>query len=81
MTDIKQFVSNLQDFLEYKKEKGFQTLDVSPETLAALKPAPAPKTVPKPPAFRAAPAVAAAPQSSVRVTGKTLEEMEQLWKK
>ena len=75
MTDIKQFVSNLQDFLEYKKEKGFQTLDVSPETLAALKPAPAPKTVPKPPAFRAAPAVAAAPQSSVRVTGKTLEEI------
>ena len=75
MTDIKQFVSNLQDFLEYKKEEGFQTLDVSPETLAALKPAPAPKTVPKPPAFRAAPAVAAAPQSSVRVTGKTLEEI------
>ena len=37
MADIKQFVSNLQDFLEYKKEEGFQTLEVSPETLAAIR--------------------------------------------
>jgi len=81
MADIKQFVSNLQDFLEYKKEEGFQTLEVSPETLAALKPPAAPKPAPaqkpaaRPPAPRSAPSAAQAPQSIVRVIGKTLEEI------
>jgi DNA polymerase len=81
MADIKQFVSNLQDFLEYKKEEGFQTLDVSPETLAALKPAPTPKPAPaakpvaKPTVSISAPAAAPVPQSTVRVTGKTLDEI------
>jgi DNA polymerase len=81
MADIKQFVSNLQDFLEYKKEEGFQTLDVSTETLAALKPAPTPKPAPaakpvaKPTVSISAPAAAPVPQSTVRVTGKTLDEI------
>ena len=85
MADIRQFVSNLQDFLEYKKEEGFQTLEVSPETLAAVRNQGAgvreqksgnrsqgsvPHSVPRP-----IPVAASAPQSSVRVTGKTLEEI------
>lgn len=81
MADIKQFVSDLQEFFEYKKEEGFQTLEVSRETLAALKPAPPPKPAlaqkPAAPAssFRPATAAAPAPQSNIRVTGKTLEEI------
>ena len=81
MADIKQFVRNLQDFLEYKKEEGFQTLEVSPETLAALKPAPEPKPAPaqkpaaRPSAPRSAPSAAQTPQNIVRVTGKTLDEI------
>ncbi len=76
MADIKQFVSDLQDFLEYKKEEGFQTLNVSPETLAALRPKSA---LPTKPAIisagRHVPVATTAPQSSVRVTGKTLDEI------
>jgi DNA polymerase len=80
MAELRQFAKNLTDFLEYKKEEGFQTLEVSPETLAALKPAPVPKPVPaqnvaRPSAPRSAPSAAQAPQSIVRVTGKTLEEI------
>lgn len=37
MTDLRQFAQNLTDFLEYKKEEGFQTLEISPETLAAIR--------------------------------------------
>ncbi|MFA7368934.1 MAG: uracil-DNA glycosylase [Kiritimatiellales bacterium] len=92
MADIKQFVSNLQDFLEYKKEEGFQTLEVSRETLTAIRnqgsevrsqgsgvrgqesgirgQGSVPYSAPRP-----APAATAAPQSSVRVTGKTPEEI------
>jgi len=73
MAELRQFAKNLTDFLEYKKEEGFQTLEVSPETLAALKPAAAPK-----PAVRSSsprPAPSAAPQSSIRIAGKTLEEI------
>ncbi len=74
MADIKQFAGNLQEFLEYKKEEGFRTLEISPETLALLKPAPASaKPAVRPSAPRSAPLVA--PQSSIRVTGKTLEEI------
>ena len=80
------FIEQLTDFLEYKKEEGFQTLEISPETLSALKPAPAPKTPPpaKPapaPALRSskseagAPSPAKTPESCVVVTGKTLEEV------
>ncbi|MEI8205363.1 MAG: uracil-DNA glycosylase [Kiritimatiellales bacterium] len=81
MVELRQFAKNLSDFLEYKKEEGFQALEVSPETLAALKPAPAPKSAPaqkpaaRPSAPRSAPSVAQAPQSGVRVTGKTIEEI------
>ena len=85
MADIKQFVSNLQEFLEYKKEEGFQTLDVSPETLAAIRSQGAGVrrqesgdrsrgTVAVSRNHATAPAVTA-PQSAVRVTGKTLEEI------
>jgi uracil-DNA glycosylase family 4 len=77
MTDIRQFAQNLTDFLEYKKEEGFQSLDVSPETLAAIRnqgsavksQKSAPYSAPRP-----APS-ATAPQSRVRVTGKTLDEI------
>jgi DNA polymerase len=78
MAELRQFAKNLTDFLEYKKEEGFQTLEISLETLAALKPAPAPKPTVRPVQSsvpRPAPPAAQAPQSSVRVTGKTLEEI------
>jgi DNA polymerase len=81
MAELRQFVQNLNDFLEYKKEEGFQTLEISPETLAALKPAPAAKPVPaqesavSKAAFRPTPSVGDTPKSAVRVTGKTLEEI------
>jgi hypothetical protein len=39
MTDREQFLYNVAAFIEYKKEEGFQTLELSPETLAQLKPA------------------------------------------
>ncbi len=75
------FVNHLQDFLEYKKEEGFQTLEISPETLAALKPAKAPKASPPPakPAAKAPalakPVTATKPAESNVVTGKTLDEI------
>jgi len=78
MSDLRQFAQNLTDFLEYKKEEGFQTLDISRETLAALKPAPAPKPAVRPvqsSAPRSAPSATQTPKTSVRVTGKTLEEI------
>lgn len=79
MADIRQFAQSLGDFLEYKKEEGFQTLEVSAETLAALNPVPAAKPV----AYSAVPAPAARPAVSptapkpggVIVAGKTLEEI------
>ena len=76
MTDIQQFAKNLTDFLEYKKEEGFQTMDVSPETLAGIrsqKEMSARYVIPGPtPQAKSA----TAPQkSSVRVTGKNLEEI------
>jgi len=81
MADIKQFVSNLQNFLEYKKEEGVQALEVSPETFALLKPAPALKPAARPAAPRApaaaqrtAPAAEPTP-GTVTVRGKTLEEI------
>ncbi len=80
MTELRQFAKDLQAFLEYKKEEGIQTLDVSPETLALLKPAPAPKPVARPAAPRAAAAQRTAPAAepnpgTVTVSGKTLEEI------
>ena len=80
MTELRQFAQNLCDFLEYKKEEGFQTLEISPETLATLNPAPAPKpaaqpAVSRPKALHTPAPVASAPQISVRVTGKTLDEI------
>lgn len=83
MTDLQQFAQDLTDFLEYKKEEGFQTLEISRETLTALRPAPAPKPSPaqRPAAatqrstYRPPQPAAEVPQSSVRVSGKTLEEI------
>ena len=37
MSDLRQFAQNLTDFLDYKKEEGFQGLEISPETLAAIR--------------------------------------------
>lgn len=84
MTDREQFLENVRAFLEYKQEEGFQTLDVSEETKAALappKPArpsqadrPIPKRAPRP-----VPSVvdqtARISGDDLRVTGKTLEEI------
>jgi DNA polymerase len=81
MVELRQFAQNLSAFLEYKKEEGFQTLEVSPETLAAIRSQGSGQgsvryfntqnkkhenigLTPK-----------SAPQSSIRVTGKTLEEI------
>ena len=87
MSEPAPFIDQLQAFLEYKKEEGFQTLEISPETLAELKPvantlprqsAPAQKPAkPTPKPVRPAPAAAvpAPPKSAVQVTGKTLEEI------
>lgn len=82
-----QFLDNLHAYLEYKQEEGVQTLDISPETLAALRPEPTPSprtsSRPEKPAVRPAPrrpAVLADPEpaeqpAGVTVTGKTLEEI------
>lgn len=83
MSDRTHFLNNLAAFLEYKKEEGFQTLEISPETRAKLKPiAPkksvaAPQHAAPPAARRASPAAAPAPAAAadVRVTGKTIEEI------
>lgn len=81
MTTPAQFLDQLADFLEYKKEEGFQTLEISAETLAALRPAPAqkPAFAQRPAAtrtsFRPVPPVAEAPKGAMVVTGKTLEEI------
>lgn len=84
MTELRQFAQNLCDFLEYKKEEGFQTLEVSPETLAAIQSQGSGVRSQKSgirsqgsevSAQRPVPSPASAPQSSVRVTGKTLEEI------
>jgi len=85
MTQRDKLINDLQAFLEYKKEEGFQTLEISPETLVALKPtasAPAQKTMPTaqkpvPKLARPMPVAAAPkpPKSAVQVTGKTLDEI------
>lgn len=81
MTDLRQFAQDLGDFLEYKKEEGFRTLEISPEIRALLKPVLAPKPSSRPltaptqgsPALRSA--ISETPKPSIRVTGKTLEEI------
>jgi len=87
MSQRDPFIDQLQDFLEYKKEEGFQTLEISPETLAALKPVPVAKPAAGTPAQKARatarppvrPALPAATpleaKSTVKVTGKTLDEI------
>jgi DNA polymerase len=81
MADLRQFAQDLGDFLEYKKEEGFRTLEISPETRALLRPVPAPKPPVSPrPALSQGSAASRAvtgetPKTSVRVTGKTLEEI------
>lgn len=76
--DQNSVIDRLQDFLEYKKEEGFQTLEISAETLAALKPAPAPKPAGQKTAPRRTftpPATPSPAKAAVIVTGKTLEEI------
>ncbi len=84
MTDRDQFLAGVAAFLEYKKEEGVQTLEISVETRAALQPAdprkPAARQAEKPlrktePARVAAPAPVQVPGDDIRVTGKTLEEI------
>lgn len=87
MTNCEQFLDNVAAFLEYKKEEGFHSLEISPETKAMLAPAkpevPAPAATAKPRPAAAvhrptpAPALepAQVPGDDIRVTGKTLEEI------
>ncbi|MGE4487913.1 MAG: uracil-DNA glycosylase family protein [Kiritimatiellales bacterium] len=80
MNPYSQFLGDVLAFLEYKKEEGFQTLEISPETLKLLRPAPQPAPVVKAApaaARRYVPPVSNEPvlQSTVTVTGKTLEEI------
>jgi uracil-DNA glycosylase len=86
MTSLRQFAQNLTAFLEYKKEEGFQTLEISRETLTAIrsqgsgvrsqKEGSVPYSRNHVTAERFSPAPReTAPQSSVRVTGKTLEDI------
>lgn len=71
MSAREQLLDDLQDFLEYKKEEGFQALEISAETLAALKPAPKPQTL-----RRAAPRpVEPVKEPGITVSGATLEEI------
>ena len=84
MNQRNQFLDSVNAFLEYKKEEGFQTLEISPETRAMLKPAAAKKPsrpaqadkpIPNPASRSPKPSPAQAPGDDVRVTGKTLEEI------
>jgi len=57
MTQRDKLINDLQAFLEYKKEEGFQALEISAETrakLAPLKPAPPAKPAAQPAAPRRA---------------------------
>jgi DNA polymerase len=79
MSQRDQLLDNIQAFLEYKKEEGVQTLEISEETRSMLTPVnmePAVKPVAKPaPRRAAAPAPEPAAGTDVRVTGKTVEEI------
>jgi DNA polymerase len=85
MTDLEQFLDNVAAFLEYQKEEGFQTLEISAETKAMLTPVKTAAAQPasKPAAARPRPALAPEPApepmqmpgDDIRVTGKTLEEI------
>ena len=84
MNNYGQLIDQLQDYLEFQREEGFQTVEISLETLALLKPAAAkkepekkaaphrPLPVPEAPAAPPPPA----PESvGVQVTGKTIEDI------
>ena len=81
MNPQEQLLDHVAAFLEYKKEEGFQTLEISAETQAMLappKPAklaqadrPIPKRTPRPAARKPAPV----PGDDIRVPGKTIEEI------
>ena len=85
MSDREQFLDNVAAFLEYQKEEGVQTLEISAETRAMLipeKPAAPAKQPIKPAATRPHPVAPPppakpeqAPSDDVRVTGKTIEEV------
>jgi len=86
MTATGQLISDVQAFLEYKREEGVATLEISPETAALLKALSQPeRSVPaarapagpslRPPPRAAAPATPAAAPAAVCVKGRTLEEI------
>jgi DNA polymerase len=93
MSDLRQFAQNLTDFLEYKKEEGFQTLEISPETLAEIRSQGSgvrgqkerkegsrekEGSVPYSSNYeitKMAPKSIETPKSTVRVSGKTLDEI------
>ena len=78
MTQRDQLIDNVQAFLEYKQEEGFQTLEISPDTLDQLKQtpaAPAPKARPAPIKSAPTPKRAEKMESTLQVPGRTLEEI------
>ena len=82
MTSRAQLIDQIQEFLTYQQEERVHSLEISPETLALLKPAPAAKAPapPRPAAPRPTPRVSppAEPEpAGIEVTGKTLKEIAQ----
>ncbi len=82
MSDRDQFLDHVNAFLEYKKEEGLQTLEISAETRAKLTPLqttptakPTPEAAPR--CAAAVPSFAPTPTAGtdVRVTGKTVEQI------
>ncbi len=83
MNPFDKFIDQLHDFLDYKKETGFQTLEISPETLAELcsieTPNVATRQAPPAPATKrptlSRPVIEIKPKENNVITGKTLEEL------
>jgi DNA polymerase len=76
VTRRQQFAQQLGDYLEYKKEEGVRTLEITAETRALLRASSAASQKAKPAPSASAkptPAVKPPPVSTVRVTGSTLE--------
>lgn len=76
--NLRQFAQNLADFLDYKKEEGIQTLEISAATRTALKASAKPPAPARPAAGFAAPkppSISADPQVELQVAGKTLSEL------
>lgn len=73
---LQTFVQDLTAFLQYKKDEGIHTVDISPETLAAFREmAFAKPPVVKSAGFQPPPKEAAPAEKKIVVTGKTLDHI------